>query len=418
MEKGYPNGSFHRSLNHQNSSDPINHPLNGTRLEPTPSEAEESSKLDHALLESLFYNEMMMLDDSSPSPSTLLSHFSEATHPPASLRELVSAVDAKTIAEKEMLRDFGVTSSEEPSWLHEPDAVKTAAAVVAAAPPQSTTHSSTPISICPPPPAPLHPAAPVAPIAASKPPSVSHLAPTNLPATKLKLALSIEPPPPTAVSHERAQQLVDQFATLASRLGIALPTNVLQSLTAAAVKNDPQPIRMEEHEHDPTETDLSPTNHPAQAQVKVEMKAKAEEITSSSVVVASTVEELRKTAEDAIAAVTKKRPPDDHGETMSANKPLYSKRRKKPRLSDCESRLAELKAENELLKRHLQNVSNKAHRFDQEKEEAGKRIGQLHTGNAGPEEMAKAVKEFSDMYSDYGVNRQQELSFHLEQLQR
>jgi hypothetical protein len=402
MEKAYPNGPFHRSLNHENNSDPVNHPMNGTRMEPTPSEAEESSKLDHALLESLFYNEMMMLDDSAPSSSTLLSHFSEAAHPPASLEEPVSAVDAKTIAEKEMLRDFGVTS--EPSWLHEPAAVKTAAAVVASAPPQST---HTPI--CPPPPAPLHPAAPVAPIAASKPPSASHLAPTNPPATKP--ALSIEPPP-TAVSRERAQQLVDQFATLASRLGIALPTNVLQSLTAAAVKNHPQPIRMEEHE--PTETDPSPTN-PAQAQA--EMKAKAEEVTSSSVV-APTVEELRKTAEEAIAAVTKKRPPDDQGQTISTNKPLYSKRRKKPRLSDCESRLAELKAENELLKRHLQNVSNKAHRFDQEKEEAGNRIGQLHMENAGPEEMAKAVKEFSDMYSDYGVNRQQELSFHLEQLQR
>lgn len=36
-----------------------------------------------------------------------------------------------------------------------------------------------------------------------------------------------------------ARKLVDQFATLASRLGIDLPDSVLQSLTSAAAKNDP-----------------------------------------------------------------------------------------------------------------------------------------------------------------------------------
>lgn len=96
----------------------------------------------------------------------------------------------------------------------------------------------------------------------------------------------------------------------------------------------------------------------------------------------------------------------------------HAKRKKKPRLSDCESRLAELRAENELLKRHLENVSNKAHRFEQEKQAAGKRIHGLLEENAGPDEMNRAVREFTEMYSDYGRNRQQELSFHLEQLQR
>ena len=41
------------------------------------------------------------------------------------------------------------------------------------------------------------------------------------------------------VPQDRARQLVDQFATLASRLGIDLPNSVLQSLTSAATKNDP-----------------------------------------------------------------------------------------------------------------------------------------------------------------------------------
>ena len=147
---------------------------------------------------------------------------------------------------------------------------------------------------------------------------------------------------------------------------------------------------------------------------------------------APTVVELRNIAEEAIAAVAQSnmnRSESTVNLTQEAsaqarpanpeNKPTYSKRRKKPRLSDCEAKLAQLKAENEQLKRHLQNVSNKAHKFDMEKEEAGKQIARfVNDPNAGPREMDASVRKFSDMYSDYGVNRQQELSFHLEQLQR
>ena len=157
---------------------------------------------------------------------------------------------------------------------------------------------------------------------------------------------------------------------------------------------------------------------------------------------APTIMELGKTAEEAIAAVTKSninraRSVDNlsgattsqTGSTIATsnttnsgsndNKPTYSKRRKKPRLSDCEAKLAQLKAENEQLKRHLQNVSNKAHKFDKEKEEAGNQLARLmHDPNVGPREMEMSVRKFSDMYSDYGINRQQELSFHFEQLQR
>ena len=155
---------------------------------------------------------------------------------------------------------------------------------------------------------------------------------------------------------------------------------------------------------------------------------------SESPAMAPTVMELRNMAEEAIAAVTQSNtnrtastetlprgaPGNNSNSTGSSdNKPTYSKRRKKPRLSDCEAKLAQLKAENEQLKRHLQNVSNKAHKFDKEKEEASKQIARLmHDRNAGPKEMEQSVRKFSDMYSDYGINRQQELSFHLDQLQR
>ncbi len=179
-------------------------------------------------------------------------------------------------------------------------------------------------------------------------------------------------------------------------------------------------------------------------------RAKAATTTSSStsagasselIAMAPTVVELRNIAEEAIAAVAQSnmnrsastenltltassqaRPvanPENNNNNNNNNKPTYSKRRKKPRLSDCEAKLAQLKAENEQLKRHLQNVSNKAHKFDKEKEDAGKQFARfMNDPNAGPREMEASVRKFSDMYSDYGVNRQQELSFHLEQLQR
>jgi hypothetical protein len=480
MENGYhPNGSFHGS-SHQapptntNGSVNNNHhsmnAMNGSTMNANAVvEAEEASRLDHALLESLFYNEMGMLDFSSPAGSNFISqHFSEASssahaHPPPNsnlkqpaLAETETETDAKTIAEMEMLQSFGVDSStmlssppprtteEAAAWIPAPSPAVASAAAAAAAttvmlPPQSTTsHHHTPIY--PAPPAPLHPRAqPIAPlVAASRPPTSAAaaaalnnviLAPKPRPA-----ALSIEPPPAVPVSHERAKQLVEQFATLAARLGIDLPSNVLQSLTSQASKNNDEPYLLQQQEeeghnyrYDPAvDDDDSPQ---AQQQV-ASLKSETEEGSTSPTfedVAPTIVEELRKTAEEAIAAVTnsKKRSYDDttaggevKGGGGDTNKPLYSKRRKKPRLSDCETRLAELKAENEHLKRHLQNVSNKAYRFDQEKEEAGKRIRRLHDANAGQEEMAKAVQEFSDMYSDYGVNRQQELSFHLEQLQR
>jgi len=231
-----------------------------------------------------------------------------------------------------------------------------------------------------------------------------------------------------SVPQDRARQLVDQFATLASRLGIDLPDSVLLSLTSAAARNEGETVAQKIVTTIPDEK--------KQAQINGDQ---------SLVEMAPTIMELRKTAEESIAAVTRHQKTatstqnldekrkemsseltsategaiTNSNDTINDSKPTYSKRRKKPRLSDCETKLAQLKAENEQLKRHLQNVSNKAHKFDKEKEEAGKNIARLiHDPNAGPREMEMSVRKFSDMYSDYGINRQQELSFHLEQLQR
>lgn len=256
-----------------------------------------------------------------------------------------------------------------------------------------------------------------------------------------------------------ARKLVDQFATLASRLGIDLPDSVLQSLTSAAAKNDPTLLMNNQAPNDAqtnkgiaavAATLASTINATATKTIALNsaMNSTSNAASGSEIVptkggdLAPTVMELRNMAEEAIAAVTQSNmnrtafmedfsgaassqagmsnsnnPAGSSGNNDS--KPTYSKRRKKPRLSDCETKLALLKAENEQLKRHLQNVSNKAHKFDMEKEEAGKQIARLMDDpNTAPREMELSVRKFSDMYSDYGINRQQELSFHLEQLQR
>jgi len=314
------------------------------------------------------------------------------------------------------------------------------------------------------------------------------------------------------VADYRARQLVDQFATLASRLGINLPDSVLKSLTSAATNNDPTLLMDPQRRPKRTAPGAAPAALPSAAtkyggndgsltlaatgsdptlQVDPRQEpnrtaaptavapvgttatatatgaaallrsATSPERTGASLppvkkakmpptrgdgsgetaeapTMAPTVMELRNMAEEAIAAVTQS---NKHGTASKENlvkaatsaastqhhpsggdnnhKPTYSKRRKKPRLSDCEAKLAKLRAENEQLKRHLQKVSNKANKFDREKEDAGKQIARLlNESNAGAPEMERTVRKFSDMYSDYGVNRQQELSFHLEQLQR
>ena len=98
--------------------------------------------------------------------------------------------------------------------------------------------------------------------------------------------------------------------------------------------------------------------------------------------------------------------------------PLFSKRRKKPRLSDCEAKLAALKSENDMLKRHLDTIANKSQKFDQDRKEAESNMKRLLKEGAGPEKLNPLLSKFSQMYSDYGSNRHQELTFHLEQLER
>jgi hypothetical protein len=97
---------------------------------------------------------------------------------------------------------------------------------------------------------------------------------------------------------------------------------------------------------------------------------------------------------------------------------LYSKRRKKPRLSDCEAKLAELRSENEMLKRHLANVTNKAQVFDQERARATQEMKRMLQEGAPPEKLNPLLHKYGETYADYGRHRHQELTFHLDQLEK
>jgi len=108
---------------------------------------------------------------------------------------------------------------------------------------------------------------------------------------------------------------------------------------------------------------------------------------------------------------------------------------KKVTSSDSEKKLAELKAENVSLKRHLDSSSKKHVKVKEEKvknvatmERMVKRLKENPQGEKGgkgderydttPEGLYKFIKSYTDMYSDYGTSRAGELEFHLAQLSR
>jgi len=325
-----------------------------------PDPFEGSSSLDHALLESLFYNEMVALGDDF-SESSLLGGLA----PPAS--ETGDAVAQVAVdVEKEILSGFD----------------SPAAAVAGPPPPKPPVIMSTTAAAA---------SAVVPPVffqGQQRPRGIRHnVAP-------LSAAVSEE---------EKRKKLVTQFATLAGRLGIDLPPQVLQKLTANAAA-------------------ASTSNQNIQQQASLSSKpASSLSVTKTDAVVSANApieQQLQSTATEAIAAVTQKRSAEDSTSNNNATSAKYSKRRKKPRLSDCERKLAELQSENALLKRHLDNISNAKRVTDSERIAAEQRMKQMLESNAPDEELAPVIQSFTELYSDYGRKRHEELNFHLEQLQR
>ena len=343
-------------------------------------DSDDSSNLDHALLESLFYNEMLMMDDS---------------------------------AEPVLATDFSLLSS---------PAVASAPAAAVAPEPPAMTESVLPnhpgnVSYAPVMNGNVQNAIPVAPaVPAPQPWAVASGVPHPPAAQAMPPPAATQPGQPPAtqgseLSQERAKQLVSQFATLASRLGISLPPTVLSSLTVAAAANEAQTAGTES-----LCASLPPVAPLRAPPVSILSSAPPH----SASIESPKVQELEITAEAAIAAVTethKRKEAEAPSTTSSGSKPLYSKRRKKPRLSDCEAKLAALRSDNEMLKRHLATITNKAHVFEQERQRATQEMKRMLQEEA-PEKLNPLLHKFSEMYSDYGRHRHQELEFHLGQLEK
>ena len=225
-----------------------------------------------------------------------------------------------------------------------------------------------------------------------------------------------------AGADEPKQLMVHQFATLAGKLGVHLPPNILSALSQAA-----------------------------EASASASASASANDSTSVSACSDSVAAEsfLARQAEESIAAIeggSRKRkassPPG--GGAGSAALPLPSSlpsptipanldaasssadasseaasKKKKPRLQDTATRYAALKAENETLKRHLANVTHTTTLVDKERAEAERKLAGMVTKETADErQVGPVLEKFGEMYSDYGRRRQEELTFHLEQLER
>jgi hypothetical protein len=336
-------------------------------------DSDSAASLDHTLLESLFYNEMMLLDESSfLSPDFMGSltgdnggvtggALNNAGHSQNENRPNVLAEkDASTLAERDLLQHFGVSSRP---------------------------FGTGPMMIAP----------SAAPVSAAFNGAVSTSAAQQQSTPAAKLTETAKP----RIPQERAQHLVSQFATLASRLGISLPQNVLSSLTQQVEAKDAG------------FNGESPS--PSNGARTFDGMSSAE---TSPNAAGPTLQHVQNTDDAAMSSVSEPRKRSHSDSKDDAKAPLYSKRRKKPRLSDCEAKLASLKSENEMLKRHLDTIANASKKFDQERKEAESNMKLLIQEGAGPEKLNPLVSKFSQMYSDYGSHRHQELTFHLEQLER
>jgi hypothetical protein len=341
--------------------------------------SDASSSLDHALLESLFYNEMLLMDD--PADEELLPA-PDLSLPP------VMAVPLTTTATNPLANTTTTLPTNPPSnnnmnGSYVPPVMNGAA------------HTVLPPPLAPNPPASVPPpqqqwaAAPNQSTGMAIPQYPSNFSMPSASVTST-MPLMQQQQQPSEVSQERATLLVQQFATLASRLGISLPPNVLSSLTVAAAANES-----------------------AQGALPPAVATSAPDATVSHEPPPVT-KAIENTAQAAIAAVN-----ESHNKRRKQGaQPLYSKRRKKPRLSDCEAKLAALKAENEMLKRHVRNVTKKAQAFDQERQRATEEMKRMLQQGAPPEMINPVIAKFSEMYSDYGRHRHEELTFHLDQLEK
>lgn len=332
----------------------------------------EASTLDQTLLESLFYDEMMRMDESTSMISNVLSPDSQ-----------VPTDDTSAMVESALLGEFGMAQGKRGGI------VQPSPSVVASGPTQpemaamSTSSSNGSLM-----------GGLLGAFSPSMPPPAACRGVDDIPNMDEQQNPGPSPPqlPPNLSSinvedEANRKKLASQFETLASRLGV--PRELVQSFVASGkIPSGGAAIER---------ATANPGTAPPSSSVLEDLP------------LAPQVQEQLSTAEAAIAAANRKR----NGSTDSGGK-----RRKKPRMVDCERRLATLQAENAMLKRHLQNISEQSHKLAEEQAAAQKQMVTLLNSGATEPELDMAVSNFTELYSDYGKRRNDELAFHLEQLGR
>lgn len=102
----------------------------------------------------------------------------------------------------------------------------------------------------------------------------------------------------------------------------------------------------------------------------------------------------------------------DQTPTSSTNPSL---KRKRETAEELEERLRVLKEEHNQLKSHLQNTEDKARQIAEQKFKMEKQLrAELQIGGTG---IGPLLRQYKDLYSDYGEQRKKEVDFHLAQLQ-
>ena len=214
---------------------------------------------------------------------------------------------------------------------------------------------------------------------------------------------------------QQQQHMVDQFATLAGKLGVHLPPNILSALQSAAAASANESTFAADPAAASTAAGAGAEVEPSLAAIEEgSRKRKASSPTqggagSATLPVQSSLPSPTISANLDAAASS----------AAAATSAHRSSKKKKPRLQDTASRYAALRAENETLKRHLANVTHTTALVDRERAEAEQKLADMVTKGVSDEaKVGPVLEKFGEMYSDYGRRRQEELTFHLEQLER
>jgi len=119
--------------------------------------------------------------------------------------------------------------------------------------------------------------------------------------------------------------------------------------------------------------------------------------------------------------VTSSSPPASQNETDAAREARLAggRKRKRTPVNELEEKLAKLQEENTQLSQHLESVSCREETIRNYKREMKLKMGKLLCNSESPEtEIAAVLTQFRQLYEHYGEQRQQEVHFHLAQLER